>query len=116
MDDFDKMFGEPVKEQKQQAKLFEATEPVQAKRIRDGNIKLGERWLVIKSMKEGTGKDSYLASWDEAKERLLRLCGELIAMGYTKCLYLNEKPKFVCLACPVKDFQPGKCPAWSIDI
>jgi len=114
MDDFDQIFGKPVKEQKQQVDLFEETEPKQAARIRAGNIKLWERWHLIQIMKEGSGKEEYLKGWDEGKARLLVLCRELVNLGWRKCLYKKEKPKYLCLACPVAKIDPEKCPAWGI--
>ena len=89
-----------------------------ALRIKNGHIKLWERWQMIRAMKEGPGKDKPLNVWDEAKVKLYGLEGELEEAGYCWCLYTapGDLPKFACLVCPMKPFLIESCPAWGVEI
>lgn len=85
-------------------------------RIKDGNNKLWERWQFIRRMLDGSGKDKFIATWDEANSRLLSLLDELTKLGFHDCLYQDDKPHFMCLVCPKESWQPADCPAWRIEI
>lgn len=87
-------------------------------RIKDGQVKLWERWRLIMGLPEGSGKDMYLKGWDEAREKLERLNSELEKAGFCWCLYVPsiDMPKFACLVCPMRPFLPQRCPAWGLEI
>lgn len=88
-------------------------------RIKDGQIKLWERWRLIMALPEGSGEDRYLKGWDEGKEKIQGLEAELEKAGYCWCLYSpspGDRPKFACLVCPMRPFLPQRCLAWGLEI
>ncbi len=86
-------------------------------RIKDGHTKIWERWQLIRQMAEGSGKDKYLATWDDAVERLRGLAGELAAHGYRGCIYEGKAPQHPCLVCSVPNelWKKEGCPAWELE-
>lgn len=84
-------------------------------RIQDGHEKVWERFVLIKPMPEGTGRDRYLKGVDEALGRLRGLCAELKATGFRGCLY-KETPKYPCLCCPKQPWAREECLAWEIEL
>ena len=108
--------GAPADPKGLQQGLFGTPEPPQARRIRLGHVAMWERWILIKGVSAGTGRDKYLKTWDEGHDRLADLCAELTEMGWTKCLYEMEEPQYACLVCPAKPFKKEECPAWKIEL
>ncbi len=87
-------------------------------RVKDGHQKIWERWHLIRQMPEGSGRDKYLAGWDNAVKRLRGLAKELAALGYKECIYKGMKLEDPCLVCTVPNelFEKGSCPAWEIEL
>ena len=85
-------------------------------RIKDGNAKIWERWLLIRGMPEGTGRDKYIASGESAVGRLRGLAEELARMGYRDCIYKGAKPDYPCTVCTVPNelWRRENCPAWGL--
>jgi len=90
----------------------------QVQRIKDGQIKLWERWLLIMTKPEGTGKDRLIKGWDEAWEKLQGLNADLEKAGYHWCLYVppGDMPRFACLVCPSHPFLPQRCQCWGLEL
>lgn len=86
-------------------------------RIKDGHNKIWERWELIRQMPEGSGKDKYLDSWDNAVERLRGLARDLAAQGYRECIYKEGALEYPCLVCTVPNelFEREGCPAWKLE-
>jgi hypothetical protein len=86
-------------------------------RIKDGHTKIWEQWQLIQQMAEGSGKDKYLATWDDAVKRLRGLAGELVRMGYKECISRGAKLDFPCLCCTVPNdlWRKEDCLAWELE-
>lgn len=80
-------------------------------RVAKGNEKLHDAWAQMKTLDEGSWKQAS-DQYDEALEKLKRLCMELKAQ-YQDCLYINEQgkktknclvnlndPTWFCRVCP----------------
>lgn len=104
---------------KQQMSFFSAESKevqVLVARVKDGHIKIWERWQLIRQMPEGTGKDKYMDSWDNAVERLRGLANDLAKQGFRECICKEGAPEHPCLVCTVPNelFEKGSCPAWDV--
>ena len=86
-------------------------------RIKDGHTKIWERWQLIQQMPEGSGKDKYLDSWDNAVERLRGLANDLAKQGYRECICKETTPDYPCLVCTVPNelWEREGCPAWKLE-
>ena len=80
-------------------------------RVKKGNDKLFQAWLQIRELADDKEEWSrQMDRWQEATEKLHRLCQELRLKGYTDCLYLENGEKmrrcldnrdgFWCQVCP----------------
>ena len=57
-----------------------------------GNDVLFKAWLQIREF-DGAEREEQLDRWNEAQEKLHRLCLELQALGYEDCLYIKDGKK-----------------------
>lgn len=104
---------------KQQMSFFSAESKevkVLINRIKDGHSKIWERWQLIRQLPEGTGKDKYMDSWDNAVERLRGLANDLAKQGYRECIHKEASLEHPCLVCTVPNelWKKESCPAWEV--
>lgn len=82
-------------------------------RIRQGNLKLNLAWQQLREMTHRTEEwNEQMEKWHRANEKLSLLCTQLKTLGFTECLYLDEKGKKIksCLT-PGNDIGCRVCPS-----
>jgi len=87
-------------------------------RIKDGHVKIWDRWHLLRQMEEGSGKDKFLENLDDAVVRLRGLVKDLAAQGRRECIYKEGSLQDPCLACPVPNgrWDKERCPSWRLEL
>ena len=82
-------------------------------RVKTGNTKLWEAWRQIRDIEDKDKKEAQYDRWHEAVGKLNILAKELVAKGYTNCLYIEDGKKTrACLYNPEQpDWFCNTCPA-----